>query len=117
MKEEKDSLTGGTRSQDSKQYHIGIDMGGTKILASVINSNGQIISRNKQATAPEQGSEAVIERIADQVDSVIKKAKIKKEQISAVGIGAPGPIDPDDGVVIFAPNLGWHNVALKKDLE
>ena len=117
MKEEKDSSTGGTLSQDSNQYQIGIDMGGTKILASVINSNGQILSRNKQATAPEQGSEAVIERISDQVDSVVKKAKIKKEQISAIGIGAPGPIDLDNGVVIFAPNLGWHNVPLKKSLE
>jgi len=101
----------------SGQYVVGIDMGGTKILASVIDNSGRILSREKTATIATQGTQAIIDRISDLVDSVIQTAEIEKQKISAIGIGAPGPIKSEEGVVVFAPNLGWHNVYLKQSLE
>ena len=86
----------------SIKYLVGVDMGGTKILASVIDDQGQILSRSKTATKTHQAPEHIIDRIADQVQSAMRKAKVEKNQVEAIGIGAPGPLDPHTGVVIFA---------------
>ncbi len=105
------------KQKGSGQCVVGIDMGGTKILASVIDDSGRILSRKKTATIATQGTQSIIDRISDLVDSVIQKAEIEKQKISAIGIGAPGPIKSEEGIVVFAPNLGWHNVPLKQSLE
>jgi len=104
-------------TRSSIKYLVGVDMGGTKILASVIDDQGQILSRSKTATKTDQAPEHIIDRIADRVQSAMRKAKVEKNQVEAIGIGAPGPLDPHTGVVIFAPNLNWKNVHLKKELE
>jgi len=100
-------------TRSSIKYLVGVDMGGTKILASVIDDQGQILSRSKTATKSHQKPEHIIDRIADRVQSAMRKAKVEKNQVEAIGIGAPGPLDPHTGVVIFAPNLNWNNVHLK----
>lgn len=98
-------------------YVIGVDMGGTKILAAVINAEGEIISQSKIATKAQKASDEVINRIARCIQDATHQAGLSTEQIRAIGIGAPGPLDPKTGVVIFAPNLGWSNVPLKAKLE
>ena len=98
-------------------YVVGVDMGGTKILAAVINAEGEISQQAKTATKPKKGPDAVIKRIVRCIREAIDGAKLKPSQIRAVGIGSPGPLDPETGVIIFAPNLGWSNVPLKAELE
>jgi len=102
---------------DSDKYVVGVDMGGTKILAATIAEDGTIVSRAKTATKAHKDPTKVIDRIADCINTAIEQAGLKKSSIQAVGIGAPGPLDPQDGVIIFAPNLNWYNVPLKKELE
>ena len=101
----------------SDNFVVGVDMGGTKILASVVNSAGRIISRSKTATRADKDAHEVIDRIARCVRKAIGQTGLESTQIQAMGIGAPGPLDPETGVVIFAPNLGWSNVPLKSELE
>ncbi len=98
-------------------YVVGVDMGGTKILAAVINARGEIVQQAKTATKPKKGPDAVIERIARCIREAIDGAELNPSQIRAIGIGSPGPLDPDTGIIIFAPNLGWSNVPLKAKLE
>ena len=98
-------------------YVVGVDMGGTKILAAVINAKGEIVQQAKRATKPKKGPEEVIERITRCIREAIDSAELKPSQIRAIGIGSPGPLDPETGVIIFAPNLGWSNVPLKAKLE
>ena len=98
-------------------YVVGVDMGGTKILAAVINAEGEIVQQAKTATKPKKGPHTVIKRIARCIREAIDSAKLKSSQIHAIGIGSPGPLDPETGVIIFAPNLGWSNVPLKAKLE
>lgn len=98
-------------------FVVGVDMGGTKILASVINEAGRIISQSKTATRADKDASKVINRIARCVRKVISQAGIESTQIRAIGMGAPGPLDPETGIVMFAPNLGWSNVPLKSELE
>ena len=96
---------------------VGVDMGGTKILAAVVDAEGDILSTAKIPTQAKNGTSNVIDRIADSIQQAIAESDVTTESIGAVGIGAPGPLDPDTGIVIFAPNLGWRDVPLKSELE
>jgi glucokinase len=99
------------------EYYIGVDLGGTKILAGVFTAQLKCHGRTKVSTKAERGPEAVVERIARCVSDAIDECDLSPKQVRAVGIGAPGAIDPEEGKVIFSPNLDWHDVALKKALE
>jgi glucokinase len=99
-------------------YVVGLDLGGTKILAGVFNSSLECIASAKLSTKSQRGVSNVVERIARCIQDAADEADLGLKQISGVGIGAPGAVDFDSGTVIFAPNLeGWKDVALKKDLE
>lgn len=93
-----------------RNFTIGIDVGGTKILAAVLDNNQAIIGRTKRKTKVEDGVEAVLVRIVDTVNDAIKAAGATADQVRAVGICVPGPALPDEGIIIEAPNLGWRNL-------
>ena len=96
---------------------IGVDMGGTKILSAVIDAEGKILSTAKVPTKADKGPSIVIDRIAESIQRAVDKSGVDTASIQAIGIGAPGPLDPATGVVIFAPNLRWKDVRLKDELE
>lgn len=96
---------------------VGVDMGGTKILSAVVDAEGNILGTAKVSTKADEGTSVVIDRIADSIQKAIDKSGVNEVSIEAIGIGAPGPLDPATGVVIFAPNLGWRDVPLKAELE
>jgi glucokinase len=100
-------------TKGSAPYVIGMDLGGTKILAALVNQEGQIVAEAKLGTKGEKGPDVVIERIADTARQVVEKAKVTWADVLGIGIGAPGPMDPETGVVYNPPNLrGWDKVAL-----
>ena len=92
-------------------------MGGTKILAGVFNPQLKCLGRSKMSTKSERGPDPVINRIARCVQDVVDECDLNLKQVKGVSVGAPGAVDPDSGRVIFAPNLGWEDVPLKKELE
>ncbi len=96
---------------------IGVDMGGTKILSAVVNASGNILATAKMPTQAKDDTSIVIDRISDCIKEAFQKSEVSEDTIRAIGIGAPGPLDPETGVVIFAPNLGWKDVPLKTELE
>jgi len=102
---------------NGKNFVIGVDLGGTKILAGVFDTKLQSLGTTKISTKPQRGSDAVIERVARCVLDAIDECDLSTKQVRAVGIGAPGAVDPEHGEVIFAPNLDWKEVALVKELE
>ncbi len=99
------------------EYVVGVDFGGTKILAGVFDKDMKCLSRAKLSTKAERGVQPVIERIGRAVREAIDEADLDSKQVRAIGIGAPGAVDPENGRVIFAPNLRWQDVPLKKELE
>ncbi|MEW6303266.1 MAG: ROK family protein [Verrucomicrobiota bacterium] len=102
----------------NKQEHvIGVDLGGTKILAGVFDEQLKLVGQYKMSTKAQRGPEGVIERITRCVKDVIDECDLDLKQIRGIGIGAPGAVDPEKGTVIFAPNLAWEDVPLKKALE
>jgi len=98
-------------------YLVGVDLGGTKILAGVFDSDFERLARMKLSTKADRGQEHVMERVARCVQDAVDECDLSMKQIRGVGIGAPGAVDADDGRVIFAPNLGWKDIPLKKALE
>lgn len=94
-----------------------VDLGGTKILAAVVSPDGRVVARAKKSTGRNHGAGPVIDRIAECVREAAKGAGIEAADLRAVGIGAPGPVIPETGVVTVAVNLGWHDVPLRAELE
>jgi len=100
------------------EYIVGVDLGGTKILAGVFKTPQECIGIAKLSTKPQRGVEAVIERVARCVQDAVDEADLNLKQVAGVGVGAPGAVNSDSGSVIFAPNMeGWKDVPLKKQLE
>ncbi|MFR9722299.1 ROK family glucokinase [Streptomyces sp. MS19] len=89
---------------------IGVDIGGTKIAAGVVDEDGTILDTSKVATPPTP--EGVVDAIADVV-----KAVGKGTSVDAVGIGAAGYVDDKRATVLFAPNIYWRHEALKDKVE
>ncbi len=101
-----------------QHHHIGVDLGGTKILAGVFTPQLKLVTTSKLSTKADRGPKAVIERIARTIRDAIDEADLELKSIRSIGIGAPGSINTEEGRVIFSPNLpGWENIPLKKELE
>ena len=99
-------------------YIVGLDLGGTKILAGVFTNSLECIGVAKLSTKATRGVDAVVNRIERCIRDAVDEADLSMKQVAGVGIGAPGAVDFDSGTVIFAPNLdGWKDVPLKKSLE
>jgi glucokinase len=105
-------------AESNKTEHVvGVDLGGTKILAGVFRPSLECAGLAKVSTKAQRGPDAVIDRITRCVRDAIDEADLDSSQVRGVGIGAPGAVDGDSGDVIFAPNLDWRDVPLKKRLE
>lgn len=92
-------------------------MGGTKILASVINSKDGIIARLKKPTNIEAGTSSYVKDIANIILKLARNAKLKNDKIVAVCLGVPGSVNPHTGIIGLAPNLGLKNYNMKLKLE
>ena len=80
---------------------VGVDLGGTKILAGVFGPGLKCLATTKVSTKAERGYEAVVERIQRCVRDAIDEADLSIKQVRAVGIGAPGAVNPTTGEVLF----------------
>ena len=100
-----------------RSYYVGVDLGGTKILAAVFDEQGRLISREKKGTKPELGEAVVIQRVEECIHEALAAAALPHTAIAALGIGVPGLVDTKGEIVRVAPNLGWHNVPLARLLS
>jgi glucokinase len=94
---------------------VGVDFGGTKLLAAVIDvSNGSILGSAKKKTDPDDDAKALMERIYDGIDDALDAAGLKKKKsaISGIGVGIAGQIDTKAGILLGAPNLSQATVNL-----
>jgi glucokinase len=95
------------------RYIIGVDLGGTQLRAALADEQGEISDEVRVRTVAEEGSPAVIERIVACIARV-RAALPPGGDLIGIGIGAPGPLDPYQGVVLNPPNIpGWDQVPLR----
>ena len=102
-----------------KRYVVGVDVGGTNIKLGIVDPAGKVIVRNSFATSPFASSRIkLIGAIAQEIEASIIAAGLNKKQIAGVGIGLPGLVDYEKGIVRFLPNIpGWRGVHLKSILQ
>ncbi len=96
---------------------VGFDLGGTKMLATVFDNNFEILGRRRKRTRGEEGAEVGVDRIVQTVQQVLEAAGVSPQRLGGIGVGVPGPVDLDRGVVLEAVNLSWKNVKLQQTLE
>jgi len=97
---------------------LGIDLGGTKILTAVVNTQGEMLSRDHSITPAREGQQAVVRSIFESVGRVLDQAHIATADLVAIGLGAPGLSNPETGILFTSPNLpGWKDVPLRDIIE
>jgi len=99
------------------KYWIGFDLGGTKMLATVYDKDLQPLGSKRRRTRGRDNTGVESNRISQTIEKALADADIDLKNVQGIGVGCPGPIDPEKGVVYEAPNLGWQDVPLRKTLE
>src|SRR5215213_7151975 len=100
-------------SSSQPQFAIGIDIGATKIASVLLSQKGELVQSSQVLTSAHEGTQAVLDKVADQI---VDLARQSPGNLVGVGIGSPGKVDSDHGVVYNAVNLGWTEVHLTEEI-
>jgi glucokinase len=102
----------------AKKIIIGIDLGGTNLKIALLNLKYKILDKKVLSTQRFSKKESLIKAILESIERIIKDNRLRKTNILGVGLGLPGPIDIEQGIVHFFPNIpGWKEVRLKSILK
>lgn len=93
-------------------FWIGFDLGGTKMLACVLDKNYQVLGTARKSTNGSDGQAKGRKKILNAIHEAIAEAGVNPKGLQGIGIGCPGLVNPEKGILINAPNLGWNNVHL-----
>ena len=93
---------------------LAIDLGGTKIIAAIISSSGQVVAKEYHLTLASEGPQAVTSRMFSAIEHLLNESNLGLSQLDSISIAAAGAIDSDKGLVTSSPNLpGWSDVPLR----
>jgi glucokinase len=109
-------------SNTRNRYIIGVDLGGTNIVVGAMPDDGsREIAFRSAPTRATEGEDSVTERMIQMIEDVIAVTMAEtgatRDDFLGVGVGAPGPMDREKGVVITAPNLGWKMFPLRERIH
>ncbi|MFT5874811.1 MAG: glucokinase [Clostridium sp.] len=96
---------------------IGIDLGGTNIVVGIVTNEGQIIIKKSIPTVASRGEILIIEDMVNLIHNTLEASGYCMEDIDMIGIGVPGVIDYNSGIIKKCVNLGWENVDINKILK
>ena len=92
-------------------FAIGVDIGGTKVAAGIVDDDGNVLVRARRRTPSRDP-----EHLVDVVVEIVRQLR-SEHDTDAIGIGAAGYIDADRSTVLFAPNLSWRNTPLRAEIS
>ena len=96
-----------------KRLYIGVDFGGTNVRSGLVGEDGVVLSQDKRESLPRVSVEAPVRQIVDSMTETLKQGGVSFSDITGIGIGSPGPLDADRGVILKAGNLPhWVNFPL-----
>jgi glucokinase len=107
----------GNGVSDSKRLYVGVDVGGTKVLAALVEETGAVLARERVPTPRDGGPEPVVAAIEKAVADVLAKGGVKAERLTAMGVAIPGVVDPKTARVVVTPNMSLTGVAIGPHLE
>jgi glucokinase len=102
---------------NGRKHWVGFDLGGTKMFCVLFDHKFNVVASVRKKTKSEEGVDGGLTRMMNMMDAVLDEAKIDRDDLGGIGAGCPGPLDLDKGVVLEAPNLGWHDVPLREILQ
>lgn len=91
------------------RYYAGVDLGGTNIVAGIVDENYRILSKAAKKTSLPRPGEEICADIVDLVKETAKIADIQISEVTSIGIGTPGIANTDSGVIEYSCNLGFNN--------
>ncbi|HSL42623.1 MAG TPA: ROK family protein [Anaerolineales bacterium] len=98
----------------TENFVIGIDIGATKIASVLLSEKGRLLGSSQILTVASEGKDAVLDRVAAQVRELMNQSPAA---VAGIGVGSPGKVDSDCGVVYDAVNLGWKEVHFTEELS
>lgn len=101
----------------SEAVYLGIDVGGTKIQASLIRQAGVVLSRHRCPTPRDGGPEKVLEAVITAARETMEEESVGHDDLTAVGLAIPGVVDPDKGLVVVTPNMSLTGISVGPQLE
>src|SRR5574342_372390 len=97
---------------------IGVDLGGTNLRTALLSPDGDILAKHKEPTYASEGWKNVVTRLIDGIKEQQESAGERGLAVTAVGVGVPGVIQSDRGIVVKSPNFpDWNNLPIKDSLE
>lgn len=102
---------------DVERLYLGVDVGGTKVQASLVRESGAVVARQRSQTPRDCPPPQVVEAIEQAMQEVLQDAGVESEALTAIGIAIPGVVDPDAGRVVVTPNMSLTGVAIGPHLE
>jgi glucokinase len=97
---------------------IGVDIGGTKVAAGLVNAGGEIQRQMRNSMVSDQDAAAGLAAVRSAIDALLEGEQKNAQKIRGIGICAPGPLDPSTGTVINPPNVTcWRNFPLSAEIE
>lgn len=96
------------------KHVIALDVGGTGMKAALVAADGTLLHEARRATGRERGPDAVVETIQDFAAELLATGRERfGRAASAAGVAVPGIVDADNGIAVYAANLGWRDVPLR----
>ncbi len=95
-----------------KKYYAGLDLGGTFVKGGIVDEEGKILVKDKIPTGRERPYTEIAADMARLVKDLAARAGLAEGQLAGVGIGSPGLIDAENGVIVYSNNIRWENVPL-----
>jgi glucokinase len=102
---------------NARRIWIGFDLGGTKMMAAAFSDEFRVLGRRRRKTKGAEGAKAGLERIFESIRDALHEGELDPDRIAGIGVGCPGNIDLDKGVILDSANLGWRNVQIRDILE
>ncbi|MBI5724708.1 MAG: ROK family protein [Planctomycetes bacterium] len=93
------------KGKNNKKLYMGVDVGGTKILAALVKQSGAVAARKRRPTPRDVSPEAVLLAIMEVMDELLAEEEIDKKSLRAVGMAVPGVVDPEEGKIVVTPNM------------
>ncbi|MGF1641101.1 MAG: ROK family protein [Rhodospirillales bacterium] len=100
-----------------KRHWVGFDLGGSKMLAAVFDETFKPIARQRKRTKAQEGAGGGLKRMVALIEAALADAGVGADRLAGIGVGCPGPLDLDKGVVLEMPNIGWKKMAVRTELE
>ena len=98
-------------------YYIGVDLGGTNIAVGLVDETGKILDSMSTPTLSPRSYKEIVADMARLIKEIINNAGLSVNDIESIGIGSPGSVDDDRGMIIYANNLDFDHAPIAEEMR